>query len=288
MSERIAQPERVPITAVVIAKNEAANLPRCLQALTWCDEVVVVDDHSTDDTIAIAKEFGARVLTHRFETFAAQRNWALDSGDLRHDWVLMLDADEVATSEFGWAIARAVQSAGPDVVGFRTCRKTMLMGQWLKYSDGFPVWIMRIVRRGRARFHDSGHGEVPVPDVDGTMGTICEPFLHYPFSKGLTDWLQRHIRYAEREAAVELQQLQGGAWTDLLSLQSDRRRRGLRSLSRSLPARPLLRFCYQYFFKRGFLDGSAGLTFSRLMACYEAMILAKRKELSVRERGDSI
>lgn len=277
-----------PVTAVVIAKNEAANIPRCLAALAWCDEVVVVDDHSTDETVDLAESEGARVLTHRFESFAAQRNWALIEGQLRNEWVLMLDADEVSTPEFAAAVTTAVRGAAADVVAFRTCRKTMFLGRWLQYSDGFPVWIMRLVRSGQALFENAGHGEVPVPRLSGGIGTIHEPFLHYPFSKGLSDWLQRHIKYAEREAHGELEQLHGGRLADLFSLRGDQRRRGLRSLSRRLPGRPALRFLYQYLFKWGFLEGQAGLTFSMLMACYEAMIIAKRIELARLSRGESI
>lgn len=278
----------MPVSAVVIAKNEAINLPRCLASLGWCDEVVVIDDHSTDDSPAIAAQHGAHVLTHKFESFAAQRNWALDEAGLQNEWVLMLDADEVSTPEFAAAVEQAIHSASPDAAAFRTCRKTMFLGQWLKHSDGFPVWIMRVVRRGRAHFANAGHGEVPVPPVDGIMGTIREPFLHYPFSKGLSDWLQRHIRYAEREAQGELEQLHGGSVLNILSLQRDIRRRGLRALSRQLPGRPLLRFLFQYFLKCGFLDGRAGFTFSMLMSCYEAMIIAKRTELQRLAKGEPI
>ncbi|MEZ5942719.1 MAG: glycosyltransferase family 2 protein [Planctomycetaceae bacterium] len=276
------------VAAVVIAKNEAENLSRCLPSLSWCDELLVVDDNSDDDSAAVAESCGARVVSHQFESFAKQRNWALREGGLNSDWVLMLDADEVSTPEFASAIHKAIEGASDNVVAFRNCRKTMFLGQWLKYSDGFPVWIMRVVRRGRAEFADAGHGEVPVPPVEGEVGTISEPFLHYPFSKGLSNWLQRHIVYAEREAQGEVQQLSEATLLDLFSGSSDKRRRGLRSLSRRMPARPFLRFLYQYVWKWGFLEGQAGLTFSRLMACYESMIVAKRIELERAERGESI
>ncbi len=154
-------PVKFPISVVVIAKNEEANIRRCVEALTWCEDVVVIDDQSVDDTARLAADGGARVLTHGFESFARQRNWALDHAALRHDWALMLDADEVVTAELQGEIERVVPAAETNLVGFRMCRKTMLMGKWLKYSDGFPVWIVRLVRVGRFRFEDSGHGEVP-------------------------------------------------------------------------------------------------------------------------------
>lgn len=277
---------KLPLSVVVIAKNEQDNIRRCIESVSWAAEVVVVDDHSTDETVPRAQVLGARVITHKFESFARQRNWALEHAGLQYDWVLMLDADEAGTSELADALARTLPNTSASVAAFRMCRKTMFLGQWLKRSDGFPVWIMRLVRRGRAKFEDSGHGEVPVPRVDGEMGTIAKPFLHYPFSKGLTDWVHRHVRYAENEARLELAGHTSGG--NLIASAAHERRRGLRALSRRLPARPLLRFIYQYFWKGGFLEGQAGFAFSLLMACYEALIIVKRIELSRTSRGESV
>ena len=97
------------ITVVILTRNEADNIARCLQSLQWADELVVVDDGSTDDTVALAENNGARVIHHRFESFAKQRNWALEHGQLKNEWVLMLDADETSTPEFQAAIENARQ-----------------------------------------------------------------------------------------------------------------------------------------------------------------------------------
>jgi glycosyltransferase involved in cell wall biosynthesis len=274
-------PAKFPISVVVIAKNEAINIRRCLEALAWCDEVVVIDDHSADDTARLASECGARVLTHGFESFARQRNWALEHAALRHEWALLLDADEVVTPKLQEEIERLLPNADTNLVGFRMCRKTMFMGKWLKYSDGFPVWIVRLVRAGRFRFEDSGHGEVPVPQVDGRLGTLASPFLHYPFSKGLSEWIERHNRYATREAEKEFRSACSFSWRDLWTGDRARRRMALRALSRRLPCRSTLRFLYQYLWKRGFLDGRPGLTFSWLMAVYEGLIILQRRELEL-------
>jgi glycosyltransferase involved in cell wall biosynthesis len=267
------------LSTVIITKNEAINIERCLAALAWCDDVLVVDDFSTDETARLAEAHGARVVPHAFESFAGQRNWALDSGNLKHVWVLFLDADEVVTEAFRDALAQAVATANNETAGFLLCRKTMFLDGWLKYSDGFPVWIMRVVRHGRARFVDSGHGEVPAPPVDGTLGKVREPFLHYPFSKGLDEWQARHAAYAQREAELELSGGERFVWRDLFSTRREDRRRAQRALSRRLPGRAWLRFCFHFFAKRGFLDGRAGLEYARLMARYEARIVAHRRAL---------
>jgi len=268
-----------PLSVVVLAKNEANNIGRCLQSVAWCAERVVVDDASTDDTVALAQAAGARVVQRRFDTFAQQRNWALDAADLQYPWALMLDADEVVTDALRLEIERTLPGAAADVAGFRMCRKTIFMDHWLKWSDGFPVWIMRLVRRGCARFMDSGHGEVPVPPVSGRLETLHKPFLHYPFSRGIGDWVERHNRYAGKEARREWEAGERWSVRELFARDRAIRRRARRSLSRTLPGRPLLRFLYQYVGQLGFLDGRAGLEFCLLMAAYEGLIVMKRREL---------
>ena len=183
--------EPIPITAVVLTRNEADNIGRCLQSLQRCQEILVVDDHSDDDTVQIARQHNARVLTHRFESFASQRNWAMESGGLNTNWALMLDADEEASNPFLDELAHQLEHVSLKTLGFRTCRKTMFGGKWLRHADGFPVWIMRVVRVGHAWFEDAGHGEVPVPQPAHALSTIREPFIHHPFSHGLADWLDR-------------------------------------------------------------------------------------------------
>lgn len=275
----------VPLSVVILAKNEERNIARCVQAVAEFADVVVVDDGSTDRTVELARQHGARVVEHRFESFAAQRNWAMQFAGLRYQWVLHLDADEVVTPDLVGELRRIVSEPMAHTVAYRMCRQTMLLDKWLKYSDGFPVWIMRLVCNGYAEFQDCGHGEVAVPEVDGRMGTIRQPFLHYAFSKGLTDWIDRHNRYSTREAELELQQFSGLKWKNFFSRDKAIRRRTLRSFSRRLPFRPLFRFLYQYILKRGFLDGRAGFTFSRMMAMYEGWIVMKRNEMRRARRG---
>ncbi|MEQ9411982.1 MAG: glycosyltransferase family 2 protein [Fuerstiella sp.] len=285
MTESDKGPGSVPVSVVILTRNEEVNIARCVGAVAWSDDIVVVDDGSTDRTVALAEAGGARIVRHKFVSFAAQRNWAMEAAGLKHDWVLHLDADEVVTPELWQEIQQALKNADDSTVAFRMCRRTMLLDSWLKYSDGFPVWIMRLVRQGRVEFEDCGHGEVAVPEVAGTMGVIREPFLHFAFSKGLTDWIDRHNRYSTREAELELRQYSGLKWKNLFSFDRAVRRSALRSLSRRLPFRPAFRFFYQYVVQRGCLDGRAGWTFSRMMAMYEGWIVMKRQEMRRSRKG---
>lgn len=271
--------EKSPISALILAKNESRDIARCISALSWCDEVIVIDDSSSDDTVRIAESLGARVVTNRFKSFATQRNWGLEHAGIRNEWVLHIDADEVATPEFASTVGLAIGSSSQQTKAFAICRKTMFLGQWLRYSDGFPVWIMRITRRGQVQFEDKGHGEVAVPAQLGEIAHIKAPLLHFAFSKGIANWIDRHNRYSTAEAALEFERSKDVSWGSLLRRDVPQRRAALRRLSRNLPCRAWIRFFYQFVYKLGFLDGKAGLVYSVLISTYEGWIVLKRREL---------
>ena len=267
------------ISVLLLTLNEAANLPACLEALAWADDVVVLDSFSQDETVAVAERLGARVYQRAFDDFAGQRNYALDQIPFQHEWVLHLDADEIVTPALQAEMAAAVAAGRYDA--WRVPSKMMFMGRWLRYSGLYPSYQVRLGHRDRFRFKQVGHGqrEYLAPE---RVGTLTEPYLHYSFSKGLSDWVEKHNRYASAEAreAVRLLATGGGLdWAGLLAREPTRRRRALKALSLRLPLRPLLRFLYMYLLRRGFLDGHAGLTYCRLLAIYEYLIVLKTREL---------
>ena len=145
------------VSTILLTLNEEANLPRCLEALAWCDDVVVVDSYSSDRTVAIAESAGARVVQRRFDNFAAQRNHALDSVPLRHDWVLHLDADEVCNEDLRSEIEVKIRDERYDA--YRVPSKTMFLGRWLRYSGMYPSYQVRLGRRSAFRFKQVGHGQ---------------------------------------------------------------------------------------------------------------------------------
>ncbi len=282
------------ISILLLTLDEAANLPACLAAVAWSDDVVVLDSFSRDATVAVAEGWGARVYQRAFDSFAGQRNYALDQIEFKHDWVLHLDADEIITPALRAEMLAAIGAGGFDA--FRIPSKMMFFGQWLRYSGLYPSYQVRLGHRRRLRFQQVGHGqrEDMAPE---RIGTLAEPYLHFSFSKGLTEWFDKHNRYATDEAreAVRLRAAGGGLdWQGLWSREGTRRRRALKCLSSRLPLRPLQRFIYMYLLRRGFLDGHAGLTYCRLLAIYEYLILLKTRELLAgrepvppgRERGD--
>lgn len=268
---------RVPLSVVVLARDEERNLARCLPALSFTDDVVVVDDRSADRTVAVASEHGARVVSHEMKSFADQRNWAMVSAELRYDWVLHLDADEVVTPGLERELCRRLPDVEADVAGFHMARKVMLGEKWLRFSATYPVYVPRLVHRERVRYAPSGHGEC-VSWAKGRFQYLREPCLHYNFSKGWSDWVDRHNRYSSREAEKILLELPGLDLPGCLSPDPVRRRIALRGLSYRLPARAALRFFYVYVMRCGFLDGRAGLTYARLQAIYETLITLKIRE----------
>lgn len=267
-------PESLAI--IVLTHNEADNLPRCMQSIAGFGEIVVVDSDSDDGTQDIAKNAGARVHEHPFESFARQRNWALENCNLKREWVLFLDADEVATPEFRQAVADSIERAGNAVAGFYCCWKMMLDQRWLRRSDSFPKWQLRIVRHGRADFIDSGHGQKE-GRVDGELGYIREPYLHYALSKGWEAWWAKHNQYSSEEAADR--SVRSASWRELFSKDRSRRNRALKPILSRIPGWPFLRFLHMYIFKGGFLEGREGFAYCASMGWYEYLIRAKVREL---------
>jgi len=262
------------LSIIILAQNEADNLPHCLDSVAGFGEIIVVDSGSDDGTQKIARNAGARVYEHRFQGFGRQRNWALENCEPKRTWILFLDADEVATPEFRAAVEDEIRNARDSIAGFYCCWKMMLDSRWLKRSDSFPKWQLRIVRRGRADFIDSGHGQKE-GRVDGELGYVREPYLHFALSKGWEAWWAKHNQYADEEAGDRLSC--GVSMAELFSKDSSRRNRALKPILSRIPGWPVLRFLHMYLFKGGFLEGREGFAYCASMGWYEHLIRAKMR-----------
>ena len=257
------------ISVLILTKNEELDLPGCLKSLRWCDDIHVIDSGSSDRTIEIARQHGVSVVVNEFTSFAQQRNWALDYCYVKNDWILFLDADERSTNLFEADIARATIKAPINVIGFYCSWKTMLGSRWLKRSDNFPKWQFRILRKGRARFADSGHGQKE-GWVDGDISYIREPYLHYAFSRGWDLWIAKHKIYAEKDAADILKAPQRKF--ALFSPHQSIRNAAIKRFVRFVPGWPFLRFVYTYFLRCGFLEGREGFVYCKMMMWYEHQV----------------
>lgn len=271
-------PERLPLSIVILTLNEAARLPACLASVADCDDVVVVDSGSTDRTQAIARAAGARVVVNRFVNFAEQRNFAHSAAGFRHPWVFHLDADELMTPEL-LEECRQVTASDPAFDGFYAAPRMMFHGRWLPRCTDFPAWQARLVNHQRFSFVQVGHGQREAPGL--RLGRLQAGYLHDISDTSPAEWEAKHRRYA-REEAEEVSRHSTGFRQSLRQVVTGtglERRRALKHLSYSLPARPFLRFVYQYLLRGGFLDGAGAYRYCRLMARYEGFTTAELRRL---------
>ena len=266
------------ISIVVLTRDEERDLPGCLASVSWCDDVHVFDSFSSDGTIEIAKVAGAQVAQRRFDNYASHRNAALALPTLRHKWVLFLDADERMTEALQREMLDAVRDAGPEVGAFRLKRRDYFMGRWLKHAQISPFYI-RLFRRGAATYEREVN---EVARVRGRIEELREHFDHFPFSKGLSHWVEKHNRYSTMEARCALATRRGdisySPWRAFFAKDFNERRFHQKELFYRLPARPLIKLFYMLILRGAVLDGRAGIRYALLQAAYEWLIVLKSEE----------
>jgi len=278
------------ISVLILTKNEQQDLPGCLQSVSWSDDIHVYDSMSTDDTVAIAERFGAKVTQRGYDESklafggdeAAHRNWGLREITYKHPWVFVIDADERMTPESVKAVNEAVMSPG-EHVAFRIQRRDFFMGTWLKHVQTSPFYM-------RLFIHDKLHYERlinSVPIADGTVGQVAGFLDHFPFSKGLDHWIDRHNSYSRFEAQQIVENRKRGEGFSLrkafMATDFHERRYHQKELFYRLPFRPLIKFLLLYVGKRGFLDGRAGFAYAMLQSIYEYFIVLKTRELEAQQ-----
>ena len=271
------------ISVLILTLNEELNISRCLASLGWCDDVVILDSLSSDETQKIATDWGARVVERPFDNYAAQRNFGLKEISYKHPWVLMVDADEEVSSKLVEEMKQVIAGCDEGTTLFRMRREDYFLGKWIKHSSGYPTWFGRLVRPDRVQVEREINEEYV---TDGQVGYLEEHLIHYPFNKGIAYWFERHNRYSSMEAEALIAEAQETMpWKDLASGEPTLRRKALKQLAYRLPGRPWLVFGYLYLFRMGFLDGKPGLTYARMRKIYETMIDLKVMELKRRKKG---
>lgn len=275
----------VPVSVLIPIRNEAANLPRCLASVRWAGEIFVVDSQSTDGSVEIAQRAGARVVQFHFNgSWPKKKNWALEHLPFQHEWVLILDADEVMPPDAESELRTLLARDGDGKAGFWINRRFMFMGRWLKHAY-YPNWNLRLLKHRLGRYERLVQGPTSSGDnevhehiiVRGDTGRLHCEMDHYAFPS-IDVFMEKHNRYSNWEARLEVE---GWHASGDESLQSGRVRvrRALKRFARHLPFRPTLRFFYVYLWQGGFLDGRAGYIFARLHATYEFLAVAKAIEL---------
>jgi glycosyltransferase involved in cell wall biosynthesis len=247
--------EKLDISAVIITYNEEKNIRRCLESLPWAAEIVVVDSESTDATVQIAREFTDRVISHPFEGYVRQKNFALDQSS--HEWVLSVDADEVVTPELLDRIRKVWPVERERYHGFTVNRLSRFSGKWMRHCGWYPDRKLRLFRRSKGRWEGEGlHEKV---HLDGPVMDLKADLWHYTY-ENLSENMRKIQNYSTIFAEAQYA-------------------RGRRASLGELLARPVAAFFKSYLLKMGFLDGRHGLILSTTAAFYVFLKYAKLWEL---------
>src|SRR5208282_3415757 len=238
------------ISAAIITYNEERNIPRALESLRCCDEVVVVDSASTDRTVELATKFGARVIDSNWRGYAGQKNYA--SSQCEHDWVLSLDADEALSEALEGEIWQ-IKKAGPSFDAYTMPRLAQYLGRWILHSGWYPDRKVRLFDRRRAKWvgkyvHES-------VEVEGKVGHLHSNLLHFTCNS-----LSEHLKTMDRYTTLAAEQMLAA--------------REKPSFARMLLDPPWV-FFRTYVVKLGFLDGVEGLAIANMAALYNFVKYAK-------------
>ena len=244
----------VPVTATVITFNEAANIEAALASLSWADEIIVVDSQSTDRTTEIARKFTDKVIVRPWPGYIAQKNFAAEQAS--HDWIFSLDADERVTPELA-AEVKALVANGPHATGYRVPRVTFHLGRWMRSTDWYPDYQLRLYDRRHARW--SGKYVHESVKADGAVDDLRSELQHFAYRD-----LAHHLQTMDRYTTLAAKQMF-----------EEGRRAGLVDLMIHPPAA----FFRNYVLRGGFRDGVPGLIVSAMNARYVGLKFAKLWEL---------
>lgn len=275
------------ITAIILTYNESLHIERAIRSIqAFTDQICVVDSGSADDTTEIARRLGAEIHTHAFVNQARQFQWALDTLDVRGEWILRLDADEIIEPDLAREITEQLPRLPADVVGVNLKRKHIFMDRWVRHGGRYPLVMLRLWRHGKGRVEDRWMDEHVVV-WGGRTVTFDGGFADHNLND-LAYFIDKHNKYATREAIEVLNQRLGlfardGALNaQSASFQASFKRGVKERLYNRIPftvSAPLY-FLWRYVFQLGFLDGRSGLVYHFLQGFwYRFLVGAKVMEL---------
>ncbi len=280
------------LAVVILTYNEERHIARAIASVrALATEIVVVDSYSKDRTVELAAAAGARVLQNPFVTQAKQFQWAMDHAGLTADWVLRLDADEVIGEDLAAALHRELPRYGADVAGVNFARRHIFMGRWIRHGGRYPLWLLRLFRRGQGRVEDRWMDEHIVVwggRTESLHGVFEDRNLH-----DLGFFTAKHNAYAVREAVDVLIQRHRLAAEDagVLEAKTSGQAKAKRWIKQRVYNRlpfgvgPFALWVYRYFAKLGFLDGREGLIYHTLQGFWypflvEAKVLEYEKAMA--------
>lgn len=240
------------ISAVILTKNEEKNIEACIKGLRWCDEILVIDDNSTDKTVAKAKALGARALVHDLKNdFSQQRNYGLEQA--KGDWVFFVDADERVSESITFEITSSLHQKDTDFInGFSMRRIDTIWGKHLLHGENGNARLIRLGRKNAGKWVGDVHETWA---VKGKIAQLKNPLLHYPH-QSVAEFLTE-INYYTTIRAQELY------------------KKGVKAHVWDIILYPKAKFIVNFVFKRGFLDGIPGLVVAMLMSFHSYLVRGK-------------
>jgi len=238
------------ISAIVLTKNEEKNIQECLKSLSWCDEIIVIDDNSNDKTLEIAKNQGARVYQKELTDFSDQRNFAQKKA--KHDWILFVDADERISSALWYEIMQNINDPAENPSGFYLKRIDRLWGKDLNYGDSGTIKLLRLAKKGSGKWVGKVHERW---DVFGRTECLNNPLHHLPH-QSIPEFLSEINHYTTLRS-------------EELFKQNKKTNIAL------IIIYPVAKFIHIYFLKLGILDGIPGLISALMMSFHSFLVRSK-------------
>jgi glycosyltransferase involved in cell wall biosynthesis len=268
------------VSILILTKDEERNIRACIETLRWSDDIVLLDSHSSDRTVEIARQLGARVYLRAFDTWNNHSNWALKHIDFAHEWVYYSDADERVPHDLQDEISKLAIPSSPHAA-YRLRYRNYFLGSWIRHGGTYPIWVTRLYRPSAVRYEERLVNAHPV--ATGSTACLQGHFLHYSFNRGMAHWFRKHDAYSDLEAKEARKVRALGLSTTIARIVGTANtspRRSLKELSFFLPMRSVLRFSYMYVLRLGFLDARAGLHYALINAIYEGWISRKARLLA--------
>lgn len=250
------------IAALIITQNEEENIRECLESINWCDEIVLVDSYSEDQTVAISREYTEKIYLRKFDDFAAQRNYALEK--IESDWVLVIDADERVSGELRREIEEILSDNSHDVQAYKISFKNYFLGKWIKYCGWYPDYHLRLFKNNHQLKYDGMvHENVK---IKGKINQLANPLIHFTY-KNLEHYINKMNHYTT-------------LWSE------DREKKGKKIGMINVLFRTCLEFIKKYFLKKGVLLGRQGLILSILSSYYIFIRSAKLWEKNILDKEE--
>ena len=242
------------ISAIILTKNEEQNIEKCIQSVRWCDEIIVIDDNSTDKTIENAKKYNTTIYQRSLNNnFASTRNFGISKA--KNEWILFVDSDEIVTDALAFEMSNAIGLKDQNLKnfnGFYIKRSDFMWGKQLKYGETGNIKSLRLGKKGFGIWEGMVHEKW---QIEGNVGKLINPLLHFPH-KNISEFLKEVNFYTDiRARELKSKNTKVYFWSILLY--------------------PLGKFVLNYFIKRGFMDRTRGLVFAIIMSFHSFLVRGK-------------